>query len=88
VSYTRIYALGVLYQTKVVYPFKDTKSDTMNREVNLNFYDVVIEFYKFYVTVIMNKYNRRFGNMKRIVCLIIAVGMILSAVASGILMFF
>ena len=36
----------------------------------------------------MNKYNKRVGNMKRIVCLVIAIGMILSAVASGILLFF
>ena len=52
VSYTRIYALGVLYQTKVVYPFRNTKSDTSNREVNINFYNVIIGFYKVCVTVI------------------------------------
>lgn len=50
VSYTRIYALGVLYQTKVV-SYRNTKSDTLNREVNINFYNVIIRFYKFYVTV-------------------------------------
>ena len=50
VSYTRIYALGVLYQTKVVYPFRDTKSDTSNREVNINFYNAIIGFYKVCVT--------------------------------------
>ena len=39
----------------------------------------------------MNKYNKkanRSNRMVRIVCLILAIGMILSAVASGMLMFF
>ena len=46
VSYTRIYAFGVLYQTGVAF----AKLDTLNKEVNINFYNVIIEFYKFYVT--------------------------------------
>lgn len=57
VSYTRIYALGVLYQTKVVYPFRNTKSDTSNREVNINFYNVIIGFYKVCVTVFKMEIN-------------------------------
>lgn len=36
----------------------------------------------------MNKYSKKVGNMKRIVCLVLAIGMILSAFASGMLMFF
>lgn len=36
----------------------------------------------------MNRYKSKHRNMTRIVCLIIAGGMILSAFASGILMFF
>ena len=46
VSYTGIEASGVLYQTIVGTP----RSDTMNEEANINFYNVFIEFYKFYVT--------------------------------------
>jgi hypothetical protein len=46
VSYTGIEASGVLYQTKVAY----AKSDTMNEEENINFYNVFTEFYKFFVT--------------------------------------
>jgi hypothetical protein len=38
VSYTGIYAFGVSYQTKVA----SAKSDTMNKEVNLNFYKLLI----------------------------------------------
>jgi len=36
----------------------------------------------------MSKNKNKHGNMTRIVCLVIALGMILSAFASGILMFF
>jgi hypothetical protein len=50
VSYTGIEASGVLYQTKVAY----AKSDTMNEEENINFYNVFTEFYKFFVTVLRN----------------------------------
>jgi hypothetical protein len=52
VSYTGIEASGVLYQTKVAY----AKSDTMNEEENINFYNVFTEFYKFFVTV-LKKYK-------------------------------
>jgi len=47
VSYTGIKASGVLYQTIVGIP----RSDTMNEEANINFYNVLKEFYKFCVTV-------------------------------------
>ena len=46
VSYTGIKASGVLYQTIVGIP----RSDTMNEEANINFYNVFTEFYKFCVT--------------------------------------
>lgn len=36
----------------------------------------------------MNKYKNKTNKMIRIVCLLLAMGMILSAFASGILMFF
>lgn len=36
----------------------------------------------------MNKYSNKSNKVIRIVCLFLALGMILSAVASGILMFF
>lgn len=35
----------------------------------------------------MNKYNKRRTNMTRIVCLVIAGAMIISVIASGMLMF-
>jgi len=47
VSYTGIYAFGVSYQTVVGSP----RQDTLNKEVNINFYKLYVKFYKFYVTV-------------------------------------
>jgi len=47
VSYTGIYAFRVSHQTVVA----SARQDTMNEEVNLNFYNFFIEFYKFYLTV-------------------------------------
>jgi len=46
VSYTGIEASGVLYQTILGLP----RSDTLNEEANINFYNVFVEFYKFCVT--------------------------------------
>jgi hypothetical protein len=36
----------------------------------------------------MNKYKNKNSRMVRIVCLILAIGMVLSALASGLLSFF
>ena len=36
----------------------------------------------------MNKYKNKNNRIVRIVCLVLAIGMVLSALASGMLMFF
>ena len=47
VSYTGIEASGALHQTILDY----SRSDALNEEENINFYNDYREFYKFFVTV-------------------------------------
>lgn len=39
--------------------------DSLNREINMNFYNLFIEFYKFYVTVMQVNMHEGFSPFKR-----------------------